>query len=67
MDHELKTMTIVCPNCGEYIQILVNAEDEGDTYIEDCEVCCSPINITVIVDEDEELRVEVHSDDDTQI
>ena len=67
MDHELKTMTITCPNCGEYIEILVNAEDEGDTYIEDCEVCCSPINITVIVDEDEELRVEVHSDDDTQI
>ena len=64
MDHELKTMTITCPNCGEYIQILVNGEDDGDTYIEDCEVCYSPVNITVVVDDDDELSVEVRSDDD---
>ncbi len=64
MDHELKSMAIICPNCGENIRILVNAEDEGDTYIEDCEVCCSPINITVLIDEYDQLSVEVSSDSD---
>ncbi len=64
MDHELKSMEIICPNCGENIRILVNAEDEGDTYIEDCEVCCSPINITVTIDEYDQLLVDVSSDSD---
>ncbi|CAM3752896.1 CPXCG motif-containing cysteine-rich protein [Parendozoicomonas haliclonae] len=64
MDHELKTQVIACPNCGENIQILVNAEDEGDTYIEDCQVCCSPINITVTLDDDENIHVLVRSEDE---
>ncbi len=64
MDRELYTMTITCPNCGENVQILIDAEDDGDTYIEDCQVCCSPINITVTIDEREQLMVQAHSDDE---
>jgi hypothetical protein len=41
-----------CPYCGENIDLLVEAMLENQDYIEDCQVCCRPINITVKTDED---------------
>ena len=40
-----------CPYCLERISMLIDVSTEGhQTYIEDCEVCCHPIqlNLTVI-------------------
>ncbi len=56
---------IHCPFCGENIELLVNMEDEGDTYIEDCSVCCSPISITVSVDESGTATVLAENDNET--
>lgn len=39
-----------CPYCGESITLLVDCSEPQQQYIEDCEVCCRPINVTVIVD-----------------
>lgn len=36
-----------CPHCFERISMLLDVSlDEEQTYIEDCEVCCRPIQIT---------------------
>lgn len=35
-----------CPFCLEKISMLLDASEEGSqSYIEDCEVCCNPIQI----------------------
>lgn len=36
-----------CPHCREKISMIVDLSVDGaQTYIEDCEVCCRPIQIT---------------------
>ena len=39
---------IDCPYCGESIVILVDASVERQSYIEDCSVCCKPIQLHVV-------------------
>ena len=45
------TFPVSCPHCGEPLEIYVEADVHG-TYIQDCEVCCQPMTVTVIDDED---------------
>lgn len=42
-----------CPYCGEQISILVDPGEEEQRYIEDCEVCCRPIDVQITMVEDE--------------
>lgn len=35
-----------CPYCWEEISMLLDSSISKQNYIEDCEVCCSPIEIT---------------------
>ena len=35
-----------CPYCWEDISMLLDSSIRKQTYIEDCEVCCNPIEIT---------------------
>lgn len=35
-----------CPYCWEEISILLDPSVSKQTYVEDCEVCCNPIEIT---------------------
>lgn len=41
-----------CPYCWERISMLLDLSSGGQNYVEDCEVCCQPINITFEVDGD---------------
>ncbi len=34
-----------CPYCGENISMLLDVSATNQQYIEDCEVCCRPIEI----------------------
>ncbi|GAL90381.1 CPXCG motif-containing cysteine-rich protein [Jejuia pallidilutea] len=36
-----------CPYCWEQISMLLDNSVAHQEYIEDCEVCCNPIQITV--------------------
>ena len=47
----LPAIDIACPYCGEWIVIFVDASAGDQQYIEDCQVCCRPIQLTVRVDE----------------
>ncbi len=38
-----------CPHCWEEVSILVDTSHDMVQYIEDCEVCCNPIEFTVKV------------------
>lgn len=36
-----------CPYCWEPISMLLDHTEANQTYIEDCEVCCNPIEVHV--------------------
>lgn len=37
----------ICPYCGEPIELVVDPEVAGETYIEDCPVCCRPMVLSL--------------------
>ena len=39
-----------CPYCGEPFETLLDLSAGSSTYIEDCQVCCQPIEFSVTVD-----------------
>ncbi|HEX4377810.1 MAG TPA: CPXCG motif-containing cysteine-rich protein [Steroidobacteraceae bacterium] len=41
--------TIQCPYCGEPFDTTVDASSGSSSYIEDCQVCCRPIDISIDV------------------
>jgi hypothetical protein len=46
---------ITCPYCGESIQTRLDLSAGHQSYVEDCPVCCQPIQIGVQVAEDGQL------------
>lgn len=34
-----------CPYCWERISMILDSSEEESNYIEDCEICCRPIEI----------------------
>lgn len=42
-----------CPYCAEEISMLLDPSVANQKYIEDCEVCCNPIEITARFEEGE--------------
>ena len=40
-----------CPYCGEIISMLINLNFDNQKYIEDCEVCCHPVELNLRVNE----------------
>ncbi len=43
-----------CPYCGEQISMVLDLFVSKQTYVEDCEVCCNPIEVSYTA-QDEEL------------
>ena len=42
----------MCPHCGEEISMILDFSVPSQVYIEDCEVCCNPIEISYTVEDD---------------
>ncbi|HSJ23239.1 MAG TPA: CPXCG motif-containing cysteine-rich protein [Longimicrobiales bacterium] len=59
------TAWVECPHCGEENELAV---DPGggilQQYIEDCEVCCRPMQLTVTWDDEGVASAHAVSDDD---
>lgn len=59
----LEFVEITCPYCGEPFETGVDVSAGSTRYIEDCQVCCRPIEFRVRVDAEDGLEVEVHRTD----
>lgn len=46
----LQEKNIGCPYCGESITILVDGSVGDQQYIEDCQVCCRPMQVSYETD-----------------
>ncbi|MGH8061251.1 MAG: CPXCG motif-containing cysteine-rich protein [Pseudoxanthomonas sp.] len=56
--------SIQCPYCGETIDLVVDDSVDRQQYVEDCHVCCRPINIAVAVEEDGTIAVQAWAEND---
>lgn len=61
----LEEHIVGCPYCGEAIEVLIDHQDAGDQYIEDCQVCCRPIIFTIAVDSMGNVSVSVRDENET--
>lgn len=50
-------ISVPCPYCAEEFEVHATSDQDGQTISEDCQVCCRPVSLHVLV-EDEELHVE---------
>lgn len=48
---------IHCPYCDEVITIFVDPSISEQSYVEDCQVCCQPITLDVVIDESDAVEV----------
>jgi len=55
--NELLARDVNCPYCGESINILIDCSIPQQDYIEDCQVCCRPINMAIQVDYEGEVSI----------
>ncbi|MDH3452099.1 MAG: CPXCG motif-containing cysteine-rich protein [Gammaproteobacteria bacterium] len=61
----LEEVAVACPYCGARFTALVDCSVGDQAYVEDCRICCAPINFLVQVDERFELvRCELRRDDE---
>ncbi|TGD71083.1 CPXCG motif-containing cysteine-rich protein [Mangrovimicrobium sediminis] len=62
---QLSEIAVYCPYCAERIEVLVDVEEIGQEYIEDCQVCCRPITFRIATDERGDVAVTVHDENET--
>ena len=61
----LPTETIECPYCGESIDLIIDTSADRQKYVEDCSVCCRPIELDISIDESSGIRVACKTDSDS--
>lgn len=50
-----------CPYCLQEISMLIDVSQPEQEYIEDCEVCCNPIEVKVSTENREITNIQVFS------
>jgi transcription elongation factor Elf1 len=51
-----------CPYCGE--PTVITLDERGGRAVEDCVVCCRPIDVIATVDDHGEASVQIRRQDD---
>ena len=51
-----KFVAVQCPYCGERLETRVDLTTGDREYIEDCQVCCRPIQFSIELDESGALQ-----------
>ncbi len=50
-----------CPYCWEQISMLIDTSQRQQSYIEDCEICCNPIQLSVATENQEIISFQVEN------
>jgi len=50
-----------CPYCGDEISMVLDVSVRSQTYVEDCEVCCNPIEVRYVIEDDAVVDFEAKS------
>ena len=57
-------LPVACPYCGERVEVTVDPSAGSYATIEDCAVCCHPMELRVVVGRAGEVTVEALRDDE---
>jgi hypothetical protein len=60
----LETTAVHCPWCGEPLELEVDCTLARQRYVEDCQVCCSPMDLQVTVTSDGGIQVDARREND---
>ena len=60
----IDSAVIACPYCGESVEIVIDCSAGSQEYIEDCYVCCKPICLNILVEDDGTVSVDARSEND---
>jgi len=60
----LDSVVVQCPYCWEMLDISVDPSVPDQEYVEDCQVCCQPIVVHVVLDEHLVPTVNVRAEND---
>lgn len=60
----LDSVLIQCPYCWETLDISVDPSVPEQEYVEDCQVCCRPILLNVVFDENLTPHVEARAENE---
>ncbi len=55
----IREMEALCPYCGERIGFLIDCSIASQSYVEDCQVCCQPIAVTVHIEDGQVILLEL--------
>lgn len=55
------TAEVSCPYCGEIITLFLDLSVESQNYVEDCSVCCQPMNVSYSVEAGEVSGISVET------
>jgi len=61
--NQLASKYITCPYCSENFELVVDCSIPEQEYIEDCEVCCRPINLFISVIDNELSIIAKHENE----
>jgi hypothetical protein len=64
MNQSLFEKQVQCPYCWEQFTILIDGSEASQEYVEDCYVCCRPINFIVNIDDEDGVDIQARSDND---
>lgn len=59
----LETEAYICPYCGEPVEAVLDLSAGDQSYIEDCPVCCRPIEFELRTD-GENWQLDVRGEND---
>ena len=59
----IEDIHVQCPYCGEAFTVAADRTTEGEPYVEDCQVCCRPIEFHLRVGDDGEVGLETVRED----
>jgi uncharacterized Zn finger protein len=59
----LEEISVSCPYCGERFETTVDLSAGDQNYIEDCYVCCRPIQFDIKTDDNKLMSVITYMSD----
>lgn len=58
-----ESIAVACPYCGESVELVVDETAGSASYVEDCPVCCRPMQVEVEANGDQ-VSVRVKTGDE---
>jgi len=55
----IESVAVECPACGERIDLTVDTSVAEQEYVEDCAVCCRPMQVSVVCRPGRVVRLDV--------